>query len=139
MRTEMQVVVKRVIRIMLLSIACFIIWLAGNVCGIRYQQSKVKHPTGNGVAFLYELNGEQDLTLEALNEGQAVACIFLIEKGSIEAWIETKSGDQVTSVMSYDCNGSYMFSVPSTGDYVIKITGENASVHVSTLMYDKAE
>lgn len=139
MRIKMQVVVQRVIRIMLLFIACFIIWFAGNVCGIRYQQSKVKHLTGNGVAFLYELSSEQELTLDDLKEGQAVACILLIEKGSIDARIETESGEQVTSVMSYDRDGSYMFSVPSTGDYVIKITGENASVHVSTLMYDKAE
>lgn len=139
MKTKMPVVVKKATKIILMLAACLIIWLAGNVSGIRYQQSKVKHPTGNGVAFLYELNGEQELTLNDLKEGQAIACIFLVEKGSIEAWIETENGEHMTSVMSIDHNDSYMFSVPNTGNYIIKITGKDASVHVSTLMYDKAE
>ena len=136
---KIQVAIKHGIKIVLILAVCLIIWLAGNVSGIRYQQSKIKHPTGNGVAFLYELNGEQELTLNDLKEGQAIACIFLVEKGSIEAWIETENGEHMTSVMSIDRNDSYMFSVPSTGNYIIKITGKDASVHVSTLMYDKAE
>ena len=136
---KIRVAVKQGIKIVLILAVCLIIWLAGNVSGIRYQQSKTKHPTGNGVAFLYELNGEQELTLNDLKEGQAIACIFLVEKGSIEAWIETESGEPMTSVINIDHNNIYMFSGPSTGNYTIKITGKDASVHVSTLMYDKAE
>ena len=85
MKTKMPVVVKKAIKIILMLEACLIIWLAGNASGIRYQQSKTKHPTGNGVAFLYELNSEQELTLNDLKEGQAIACISLVEKGNIEA------------------------------------------------------
>lgn len=136
---KIRVAVKQGIKIVLILAVCLIIWLAGNVFGMHYQQSKIKHPTGNGVAFLYELNGEQELTLNDLKEGQAIACIFLVEKGSIEAWIETESGEPMTSVMSIDRNDSYMFSVPCTGNYIVKIMGKDASVHVSTLMYDKAE
>ena len=136
---KIQVAIKHGIKIVLILAVCLIIWLAGNVSGIRYQQSKIKHPTGNGVAFLYELNGEQELTLNDLKEGQAIACIFLVEKGSVEAWIETESGDRMTSIMNIDRNDSYMFSVPSAGDYIIRITGKDASVYVSTLMYDKTE
>lgn len=139
MRIEKRVARKQGITTILMLVICLIIWLAGNVSGIRYQQSKVKHPTGNGVAFLYELNGEQELALNDIKEGQAVACIFLVEKGSIEAWIETESGEPMTSVMSIDRNDSYMFYVPCTGNYIVKIMGKDASVHVSTLMYDKAE
>ena len=130
---------KKAIKAIFILAVCLIIWLAGNVSGIRYQQSKIKHPTGNGVAFLYELNGEQELTLNDLKEGQAIACIFLVEKGSIEAWIETDRGEQMTSVMSFDRDGSYVFSVPSTGDYIVKITGKDASVYVSTLIYHRTE
>ena len=136
---KIRVAVKQGVKISLIFAVCFIIWLAGNVSGIRYQQSKTKHPIGNGVAFLYELNGEQELTLNDLKEGQAIACIFLVEKGSIEAWIETESGEPMTSVMCIDRNDSYMFSVPSTGNYIIKITGKDASVYVSTLIYDRTE
>ena len=139
MKSKMPVVVKKVIKIILMFAACLIIWLAGNVFGIRYQQSKIKHPTGNGVAFLYEVNSEQGLTLNDLKEGQAIACIFLVEKGFIEAWFETENGEHMTSVMSIDYNDSYMFSVPSAGDYIIKITGKDASVYVSTLIYDRTE
>ena len=136
---KIRVAIKQGIKIVLILAVCLIVWLAGNVSGIRYQQSKIKHPTGNGVAFLYELNGEQELTLNDLKEGQAIACIFLVEKGSVEAWIETESGDRMTPVMSIDRNGSYMISVPSDGDYIIRITGKDASVYVSTLIYDKTE
>lgn len=136
---KIRVAVKQGIKIVLILAVCLIIWLAGNTSGIRYQESKNKHPTGNGVAFLYELNSEQELTLNDLKEGQAIACIFLVEKGSIEAWIETESGEHMTSVMSIDHNDSYMFSVPNTGNYIVKIIGKDASVYVSTLMYDKAE
>lgn len=136
---KIRVAVKQGIKIVLILAVCLIIWLAGNVSGIRYQQSKIKHPTGNGVAFLYELNSEQELTLNNLQKGQAIACIFLVEKGSIEAWIETESGEPMTSVMCIDRNDSYMFSVPSIGNYIIKITGKDASMYVSTLIYDKAE
>ena len=136
---KIRVAIKQGIKIVLILAVCLIVWLAGNVSGIRYQQSKIKHPTGNGVAFLYELNGEQELALNDLKEGQAIACIFLIEKGSVEAWIETESGDRMTPVMSIDRNGSYMISVPSDGDYIIRITGKDASVYVSTLIYDKTE
>ena len=135
----MRHVAKKAVKALVILAVCLIIWLAGNVSGIRYQQSKIKHPTGNGVAFLYELNNEQELTLNDLKEGQAIACIFLVEKGSVEAWIETESGDRMTSVMNIDRNDSYMFSVPSAGDYIIRITGKDASVYVSTLIYDKTE
>ena len=136
---KIRVAIRQGIKIVLILAVCLIVWLAGNVSGIRYQQSKIKHPIGNGVAFLYELNGEQELALNDLKEGQAIACIFLIEKGSVEAWIETESGDRMTPVMSIDRNGSYMISVPSDGDYIIRITGKDASVYVSTLIYDKTE
>ena len=139
MKTKMLVVVRKAIKIILMFATCLIVWLAVNVSGIRYQQSKIKHPTGNGVAYLYELNSEQELTLNDLKEGQAIACIFLVEKGNIEAWIETESGKHMTPAMSFDRNGSYMFSVPCAGNYIVKIMGKDASVHVSTLMYDKDE
>ena len=136
---KIRVAIKQGIKIVLMLAVCFIVWLAGNVSGIRYQQSKIKHPTGNGAAFLHELNGEQELTLNDFKEGQAIVCIFLLERGSVETWVEIESGEQVTSAKSFDYDGSYMFSVPNAGNYIIRITGKDASVYVSTLMYDKSE
>lgn len=139
MRIETRIAIKHSIKFLLISLACLIIWLAGNVFGIHYQQSKIIHPTGNGIAFFYELNEEQELTLDGLKEGQSVVCIFLVEKGSIEAWIETKTGKQMTSAMRFDCDGSYLFSVPFDGDFILKLMDRDSSTHVSTLMYDKAK
>lgn len=135
----MRHITKKIIKIIFILAACLCLWLAGHVSGIRYQQAKIKHPIGNGTAYLYELNGEKELTLDYLQEGQVVACIFLVDRGSMEAWIETESGALAASSVRFDADGSYLFSVPSAGNYIMKIAGKDASVHISTLTYDKAE
>lgn len=121
-------------------VACIAgVWLAGIQVGIRYQQNRTKHPIGNGTAFLYELNGEQEMALDDLKKGQTVVCAFLVERGFVETWIETKSGEQVTSIMSFDDDNSSLFSVPFDGDFIVKIAGKDASVHVGMLLYDETE
>ena len=137
MKNKMPVVVKKVIKIILMFAACLIIWLAGNVFGIRYQQSMIKYPTSTGIASFYDLHGEQALTLDNLKAGQAIVCAFLFERGAVEVWIENESGEPMTTIERFDRDNSFLFSVPYDGDYTMKIIGQNTSLYISSTTYEK--
>ena len=137
MKIEIRVVVKYIAKIVLMLAVCFIIWLVGNIFGIRYQQSMIKFPTSTGIASFYDLHGEQERTLDNLKEGQAIVCTFLFEHGAVEVWIENESGEQMTAIESFDHDGSFLFSVPYDGDYTMKIMGQNTSLYISSTTYEK--
>ena len=118
-------------------VACAGFWLIGDVSGIRYQQDMVKLPSGNGVANYFELNGESAVPLNPISENQSVAVILLMNKGSVDCWIENGAGDALTEVMSFDQDGSFVFRVPSDGSYVMMLRGDQASFNVSMLTYDR--
>lgn len=137
MKTKTKAVVEWLITIILVLVACAGCWLIGDVSGIRYQRDMVKLPSGNGVANYFELNGESAVPLDPISENQSVAVILLMNKGSVDCWIENEAGDALTEVMSYDQDGSFVFRVPSEGSYVMMLRGDQASFNVSMLTYDR--
>ena len=137
MKTKMNAVVKWLIAIILVLVACAGCWLIGDVSGIRYQRDMVKLPSGNGVANYFELNGESAVPLNPISENQSVAVVLLMNEGRVECWIENEAGDALTEVMSFDQDGSFVFRVPSEGTYVMMLRGDHASFNVSMLTYNR--
>ena len=137
MKTKMKAVIEWLIAIILVLAACVCCWLIGDVSGIRYQRDMVKLPSGSGVANYFELNGESTVPLNPISENQSVAVILLMNKGSVDCWIENEAGDALTEVMSFVQDGSFVLRVPSEGTYDMMLRGDQASFNVSMLTYNR--
>lgn len=136
---KLRAIVEWLVAVILVLAACVGCWLIGDVCGIQYQQDKVKLPSGSGIANYFELNGESEVPLEPLGLNQSIVVVVLMDKGSVDCWIETETGEAITEVMSFDQDSSFVFHVPSKGAYVMMLRGDQASFNVSMVTYDREQ
>ena len=137
MKRKISIVIEWLLIALTVLAACLVSWIIGDINGIRYQRDLVKLPSSNSVANYFELNSEHEMPLTPLTANQTMAIILLMNKGTVDCWIQNESSEAMTEVMHFEQDGSFVFIVPMDGMYTMMLKGEHTSFNISMITYEK--
>ena len=121
---------KRAIGICLAVVLGIVFIRVGFWLGACYRYTRLTYPS-NQRWSINRLNGQTDIPLTNLQEGQLLLFEPHMHTGSVKLWITGESGAVVKMAENPFDHDAYLAIIPSDGDYTMIFDGKRASFCIS--------